>query len=174
MHRKLALTAILAVSLVVTGRAQKTEPPAPELRRPSFSGTWNIDQAATDAANTPTRSAGGRLVSMPTGFPMTIKQTADSIIIERPGGDGGATITTTYKLDGVEREVRIGPSTAKAKARWDSDKIVIETVRTGQDGPPVTTIAIYAIDKDGVLWVETKAPQGTTRRAYKRSPGETA
>ncbi|HYN09644.1 MAG TPA: hypothetical protein VES67_19840 [Vicinamibacterales bacterium] len=159
MHRTLALTAIVAVALAVPAYAQKKD----------FSGTWSIDQAATDAANTPARSAGGRLVSSPTGFPMTIKQTADSLVIERRGGDGGATNTTTYKLDGVEREVRIGQGNAKAKARWDGDKIVIETVRAGQDGTPVTTIATYAIDLNGVLWVETKAPQGTSKRAYKRS-----
>ena len=159
MHRTLALTTLVAIALAFPGDAQKQD----------FSGTWNIDEAATAAANTPTRSAGGRLVSSPTGFPMTIRQTADSIAIERRGGDGGGTITTIYKLDGVEREVRIGQGAVKAKARWDVDKIVIETVRPGQDGAPATTIATYAIDRDGVLWVETKAPQGTTRRAYKRS-----
>ena len=149
MHRTLALAAILAVALVVTGIAQKKE----------FSGTWDIDwKKATNAANMPTvtTTGRGRLVSAPTGGLMTIKQTADSFSIERPGGDGGKMITTAYKLDGVERDVTTSQGKAKARARWDGDKIVIETQRTGQDGTQVpTTLTWYAIDKDGVLWVET-------------------
>jgi len=154
MGRRLALTTLLAAALVVTSHAQKT----------SFSGAWTIDQAATDAANTPTKTAGGRLTTMPTGFPMTITHTADSFAIERRAGDTGARVTTTYKLDGIEREVRTSQGTAKAKAWWDGDKIVIETVGAGS----VTTTVTYAIDKGGVLWVETKSPQGTTKRAFRK------
>ena len=102
---------------------------------------------------------------MPTGFPMTITHTADSFAIERRGGDGGAPITTTYKLDGIEREVKTSQGTAKAKARWDGEKIVIETIGAGQ----VSTTLTYAIDKDGVLWVETTTPQGTTKRAFRKT-----
>jgi hypothetical protein len=161
MHRCVALAAILAVTLVVTAWAEEKD----------FSGTWNIDQAVTDAANSPaapTTSRGG-LRSAPTGFPITIRQTRDSFVIERRGGDGSATVTTTYKLDGIERDVKTSQGTAKAKARWDGDKIIIETFRAGQDGSHLPTTSTYAIDEAGILWVETKTPQGTTRRAYKRS-----
>ena len=165
MHRKLALTAILAVALAVTGYAQKKD----------FSGTWTLDQAATDAAATTTTApapppgggpGGGRMGGM--GSPMTIKQTADSLSIERTGR-GGTPMTTIYKLDGSEQEVPMGQMTAKVKAKWDGDKIVIETTRAGQDGTPMTTTATYALDKDGVLWVETKGGMGTQKRAYKKT-----
>src|SRR5258708_5977211 len=164
MHRKLALTAILAVALAVTGYAQKKD----------FSGTWTLDQAATDAAATTTTAPappagggpGGRMGGM--AGPMTIKQTADSLSIER-AGRGGTPVTTTYKLDGSEQEVPMGQATAKVKAKWDGDKIVIETTRAGQDGTPVTTTGTYALDKDGVLWVETKGGMGPTNRAYKNT-----
>jgi hypothetical protein len=165
MHRKLALTAILAVALAVTGYAQKKD----------FSGTWTLDQAATDAAATTTTApapppgggpGGGRMGGM--AGPMTIKQTADSLSIER-AGRGGNPMTTTYKLDGSEQEIPMGPATAKVKAKWDGDKIVIETTRAGQDGTPVTATATYALDKDGVLWVETKSPMGSMKRAYKKT-----
>jgi len=99
---------------------------------------------------------------------MTIKQTADSLSIERTGR-GGNTNTTTYKLDGSEQEVTMGRATAKVKAKWDGDKIVVETTRTGQNGTPVTTWATYAMDDKGLLWVETKNPQGTTKRAFKKT-----
>jgi hypothetical protein len=164
MHRKFALTAILAVALAVTGYAQKKD----------FSGTWTLDQAATDAASTTTTAPppppGGGGMPGRGGMqgPMTIKQTADSLSIER-AGRGGTPMTTTYKLDGSEQEVPMGQATAKVKARWDGDKIVIETSRAGQDGTPMTTTATYALDKDGVLWVESKGGMGTQKRAYKKS-----
>ena len=168
MQRKLALTAILAVALAVTGYAQKKD----------YSGTWNVDQALTDAAATTTTTAappagggggGGGRQGGGGGATFTIKQTGDSLAIERPGRGGGAATTTTYKLDGSEQEVAMGQATAKVKAKWDGDKIVMETTRAGQDGAPMTTTATYSIDKDGVLWVETKAAMGTTKRAYKKT-----
>src|SRR5437868_7102539 len=165
MHRKLALTAILAVALAVTGYAQKKD----------YSGTWNVDQALTDAAATTTTAppagggGGGGGRGGGGGATFTIKQTGDSFAIERPGRGGGAPTTTTYKLDGSEQEIPMGQATAKAKAKWDGDKIVIDTTRAGQDGSPMTTTATYSIDKDGVLWVETKTPMGTQKRAYKKT-----
>ena len=164
MHRKLALTAVLAVALAVTGYAQKKD----------FSGTWTLDQAATDAAATTTTATtppagggagggGGRGMA----GPITIKQTADALTIERQGPNGA--VSTVYKLDGTESEITMGRGTAKAKARWDADKIVIEQTRTGQDGAPVTSWTTYALDAKGMLWIETKNPQGTTKRAFKKT-----
>jgi hypothetical protein len=169
MHRKFALTAILAVALAVTSYAQKKD----------FSGTWTLDQAATDAAATTTTAPppppsgggmpGGRMGrGMGAQGPLTIKQTADSLSIER-AGRGGNPMTTTYKLDGSEQEVPMGQATAKVRAKWDGDTIVIETIRSGQDGTPMTMTATYSLDKDGVLWVETKGGMGTQKRAYKKS-----
>ena len=165
MYRKLALTAVLAVALAVTGYAQKKD----------FSGTWTLDQAATDAAATTTTTTttggggggGGMRGGGGTG-PLTIKQTADSLSIERQGR-GGTPTTTTYKLDGSEQEIAMGQATIKAKAKWDGDKIAIETVRPGQDGTPVSGWTIYSIDDKGVLWVETKGAQGSVKRAYKKT-----
>ena len=166
MKRKLGLTAALVVALAISGYAQK---------KPDFSGAWAPDQAATDAANASTTTAappaggGGGGGGRGGGGAMTIKQTGDSLAIERPGRGGGAPTTITYKLDGSEQEVPMGQATAKVKAKWDGDKIVMETTRAGQDGTPTTTTATYSIDKDGVLWVETKAAMGTTKRAFKKS-----
>lgn len=171
MYRKLALTAVLAVALAVTGYAQKKD----------FSGTWTLDQAATDAAaatttttttttSTATTTGGGggaRGGGMGTG-PLTIKQTADSLSIESQGR-GGNTQTRTYKLDGTEQEIAMGQMTVKAKAKWDGDKIVIEQVRPGQDGAPVTTWQTFTLDDKGVLWVEQKTPNATTKRAYNKT-----
>jgi hypothetical protein len=165
MHRKLALTAVLAVALAVTGYAQKKD----------FSGTWTLDTEASAAANastttTPPAGGGGGGGGMRGGGagPITIKQTADSLSIERQGR-GGTPTTTTYKLDGSEQEITMGPATVKAKAKWDGDKIAVEVTRAGQDGTPVTTWTIYALDDKGQLWVENKSPNGSRKSVYKKT-----
>src|SRR6187200_748664 len=87
MKRKLALTAAFVVALAISGYAQK----------PDFSGAWAPD---VDPAAAPAGGGGGR----GGGGPMTVKQTATELSIERAGRQGGAPTTTTYKLDGTETE----------------------------------------------------------------------
>jgi len=159
MKRKLVTTAALVAALAMVGYAQK---------KPDFSGTWAVDQTATDAANTSTPAAtGGGGGGRGMAGPMTIKQTGDTLSIERQGRNGAQ--TTAYKLDGTEQEIAMGQATIKAKAKWDGDKIVVETVRPGQDGTPMPSTITYSLDKDGTLWVENKTANGTRKTAYKKS-----
>ena len=159
MKRKLVTTAALVAALAMVGYAQK---------KPDFSGTWAVDQTATDAANTSTPAAtGGGGGGRGMAGPMTIKQTGDTLSIERQGRNGAQ--TTAYKLDGTEQEIAMGQATIKAKAKWDGDKIVVETVRPGQDGTPMSSTITYSLDKDGNLWVENKTANGTRKTAYKKS-----
>ena len=162
--KKLAMTAAIVAAVAVSGYAQK---------KPDFSGTWAVDQAATDAANpapaTPPAGGGGGggMRGGGMGGPITIKQTADTLSIERQGRNGPQ--TAAYKLDGSETEIAMGQATVKAKAKWDGDKIVIEQTRAGQDGTPMTTTVTYSLDKDGNLWTENKTANGTRKTAYKKS-----
>ena len=158
MKRKLVTTAALVAALAMVGYAQK---------KPDFSGTWAVDQTATDAANTSTPAATGGGGGRGIAGPMTIKQTGDTLSIERQGRNGAQ--TTAYKLDGTEQEIAMGQATIKAKAKWDGDKIVVETVRPGQDGTPMSSTITYSLDKDGNLWVENKTANGTRKTAYKKS-----
>src|SRR6476646_9904103 len=103
MRRKLGLTAALVVALAVAGYAQK----------PDFSGTWTPDVDPNAAAAPAGGGGGGR----GGGGPMTVKQTADSLSVERQGRNGA--MTTTYKLDGSEQDVQMGQGTAKVSAKWD-------------------------------------------------------
>jgi hypothetical protein len=158
MKRNLALTAVLAVALAVTGYAQKKD----------FSGTWTMDQEATTAANPAATGGGGGGGGMRGGGgPITIKQTADSLSIERQGRQGAQ--TTTYKLDGTEQEIAMGQNTIKAKAKWDGDNIVIDQTRPGQDGTPMTSTITYSLDDKGMLWMETKTANGSRKVAYKKT-----
>ena len=140
--RTLGISAALVVALAVSGYAQK---------KPDLSGTWTV-------------GGGGRGFGM-TG-PITIKQTADSVSIEGQGRQGA--MTRTYKLDGTETEIPMGPVTAKGKAKWDGDKLVIETTREGQNGT-VTTSATYSLNSDGSLTVVMKTPQGERKNVYKKT-----
>jgi hypothetical protein len=114
MRRKFALTAVLAVALAVVGYAQK----------PDFSGTWTPDEAAAAPGGAPAGGGGGGGGRGMAG-PITVKQTADSLTVERQGRNGA--MSTGYKLDGSESEITMGQMTAKATAKWDGSKLVITT-----------------------------------------------
>jgi hypothetical protein len=157
MKRKLGMAAALVVALAVSGYAQK---------KPDFSGTWTVDTEKSDPAPAGGPGGGGRGPGMM--GPLTIKQTADSLSIESQGRQGNPQ-TRTYKLDGSEHEVTFGQMTAKAKARWDGDKIVIETTRNGRDGTPFTTSVTYSLNADGTLTADNKTPMGSRKVVYKKT-----
>jgi hypothetical protein len=146
MRRTLGLTAVLVVALAVAGYAQK----------PDFSGTWTPDVAA-DATTTTPPAGGGRGMA----GPITIKQTADALTIERTTGRGP--ITQTYKLDGSESDITMGQMTAKASAKWDGDKLVI-TMKT-DNGESTQTYSLA----DGKLTVERTGGRGPSKTVYKKT-----
>ena len=58
--------------------------------------------------------------------PMTVKQTGDTLTVEREGRNGVQ--TTTYKLDGSEsRRCRWARRRRRSRAKWDGSKLVITT-----------------------------------------------
>jgi hypothetical protein len=143
MKRKLGMTAALVVALAMTGYAQKAD----------FSGTWTPDVAA-DAATT----GGGRGM----GGPMTVKQTATELSVERQGRNGAT--TTTYKLDGTEFEVAgRGGAMMKATAKWDGAKLVITTKTDNGDQVQTWSVA------DGKLTVERAGQNGPIKQVYKKA-----
>ena len=83
-------------------------------QRPDFSGTWGA----------PAGCCGAELALAP----MTVKQTADALTIERTMGDASATLI--YKLDGSpSRNVLTGPSGQEvdimSTAAWDGGRLTI-------------------------------------------------
>jgi hypothetical protein len=159
MTRRLAVAAVCAVALTVTGYAQK---------KPDFSGTWVPDSSATSGANA---APAGGASSASGGGELVIKQTAETLTIERKGPSGVQ--TQSYKLNGTEQEVTSGQLKMKVKPRWEGDKIALEITRAAQDGTMFTTTTTYSIDKDGLLWLETPTQMGTRKVAYKKKPAET-
>ena len=142
----LIATAILAVATIAW--AQK----------PDFSGTWTLDAAASDATGT---GGGGQGGGRGMGGPMTVKQTEDTLTIERPGR-GGASMTQTYKLDGSETDITMGQMTAKSSAKWDGDKLVITTKSERGESTQTWSMA------DGTLTIESTGVRGPSKRVYKK------
>jgi len=146
MRRKLGLTAVLVVALAVAGYAQK----------PDFSGTWapDVDPAAAAPAGGGGGGRGG-------GGPMTVKQTGDSLSVERQGRNGA--MTTTYKLDGSEQDVQMGQGTAKVSAKWDGNKLVITTKTEQGEGTQTWSLA------DGKLTIDRTGGRGPSKTVYKKT-----
>ena len=128
-------------------------------QKPDFSGTWTLDPEASGAPPAGTGGGGGGMRGG--GGPMTVKQTADTLSVERQGR-GGA-MTTVYKLDGSEQEVKMGENTAKVSAKWDGNKIVITTKTDQGEGTQTWSLA------GGVLTIEGTGGRGPSKRVYKKS-----
>ena len=143
MKRKFGIAAALVVALAITGYAQK----------PDFSGTWTPDVAADAAGG----GGGGRMG----GGPMTVKQTADTLTIERQGQQG--TMTQSYKLDGSETEMTMGQMTGKASAKWDGNNLVITT--KSERGEQTQTWSMA----DGKLTIQRTGGRGPSTMTYKKT-----
>jgi hypothetical protein len=137
------MTAVLAVALAVVGYAQK----------PDFSGTWTPEPAADAGGG----GGGGRGMA----GPMTVKQTADALTVERQGRNGQ--MSTTYKLDGSESEITMGQMTAKASAKWDGSKLVITTKTDNGEQTQTWSLA------GDTLTVERTGGRGPAKMTYKKT-----
>ena len=87
---KLARTGLIAAAILAVSSVAFAQ-------KPDFSGTWTPDAPAAAPA-APAGGGGGRGGGM--GGPMTVKQTATELTIERTMGENKT--TATYKLDGTE------------------------------------------------------------------------
>jgi hypothetical protein len=137
-------------------------------QKPDFSGTWTPDAAAAPAGTAGAAPAGapaggGGQMGGGRGMagPMTVKQTADTLTIEREGRNG--TMTTSYKLDGSETEVAMGQATAKVTAKFDGNKLVI-TQKTEQ-GESTQTWSLTG----GTLTIERTGGRGPSTTTYKKT-----
>jgi len=125
-------------------------------QKPDFSGSWAPDVPADAAAG----GGGGR----GGGGPMTVKQTATELTVERAGRGGGAPMATVYKLDGSETKVMMGQmGEAAATAKWDGNKLVI-TTKAGEN----TTTQTWSLDA-GVLTIDRTGGRGPSTTKYKKT-----
>jgi hypothetical protein len=137
-------TAVLAVATMAFAQA-----------KPDFSGTWAPDEAAATAGG---GGGGGRGMA----GPMSVKQTADTLTIERTMGDNK--VTQTYKLDGSEsKNAGRGGAEMVSTAKWDGSKLVI-TTKTDQ-GDQVQTWSL----EGGTLSIDRTGGRGAGKMTYKKT-----
>ena len=140
--------------------------------KPDFSGTWTLDpeasgMAAPGGAPAGTGGGGGR----GGGGPLSVKQTADALTIERTMGENK--VVTTYKLDGTESKNTMpgrgggAPTEAVSVAKFDGGKLVINTKRD-MGGQTVETTETWSV-AGSVLTIESTGGRGPAKRVYKKT-----
>jgi hypothetical protein len=135
-------TAVFAVATMAFAQA-----------KPDFSGSWAPEMDPAAAAG-----GGGRGMA----GPMTVKQTATDLTVERQGR-GGNTMATTYKLDGSESKITLGQNEGTATAKWDGDKLVITTKVGENENTQTWSLAA------GALTIERTGGRGAGKMTYKKT-----
>ncbi len=108
--------------------------------RPGFSGTWRMDPARSESAHQGVPIESSMLVIRLKDAGLTIETTRSE-----SGKPAAFHETLNLRLDGSETTtVGDGGVTVTAKAHWDGDKLVVETVRS-IEGSTVTTLYVHAL-----------------------------
>jgi hypothetical protein len=146
-------------------------------QKPDFSGTWTLDPAASDQPGGGGGGApggggggggrGGGRGGLGQGG--TVKQTADTLTVERTIGENK--ITSTYKLDGSESKNtmmgRGGQSVESVStAKFDGQTLVITTKMDMGNGPQESTQKWLV--SGSTLTIETTNARGTQKMVYKK------
>ncbi len=148
MKRLVLLVAVMALAVTGVAFAQA---------KPDFSGTWTLDPSKSD------QMGGGGMGRGP-GGPMTIKQTATEVVVERTMG--GEPVTQTYKLDGTESVNTVRQMQAKSKASIEGGKLVIKTTMETPNGTMEST-GTYTLSADGKeLTVLNVSARGERKAVY--------
>jgi hypothetical protein len=144
---KLARTGIIAAAVLAVATLAFAQ------AKPDFSGTWTpeVDPAAATGG-------GGRGMG---GGPLTVKQTATELTVDSQGRGGPQ--TRVYKLDGTETKITMGQNEATATAKWEGNKLVINT-KFGENAQTQT----WSLD-GGVLTIERTGGRGPSKTVYKKT-----
>ena len=147
--------------------------------KPDFSGTWTLDPEASGMAapapggapaGTGGGGGGGRGGGALGNGPATVKQTGDTLTIERTMGENK--VVTTYKLDGTEsKNTMMGrggtPMESVSVAKFDGAKLTITTKRD-MGGQMVETTETWSV-AGPVLTIESTGGRGPQKRVYKKT-----
>ena len=161
---KLARVGVIAAAVLAVATlawAQKAD----------FSGTWTLDAEASGAPAGGGGGGGGRGGGRGGGLGQggTVKQTADTLTVERTIGENK--VTANYKLDGTEsKNSMMGRGGAAVEqtstAKWDGQALVITTKMDMGNGPQESTQR-WTVN-GSVLTIETTNARGTQKMVYKK------
>jgi len=138
-------------------------------QRPDFSGNWTLDADASGGAP----GGGGRgrgRGGMGLGQAATVKQTADTLTVERTIGENK--VVSTYKLDGTEsKNTMMGRGGNQMESvsvsKWDGQTLTI-TSKQEMGGQTFESTQRWSL-AGNVLTVETTNARGTQKMVYKKS-----
>jgi hypothetical protein len=134
-------------------------------QKPDFSGTWTLDPSSTQAGG---GNDGGGGSALGNGL-ATVKQTAETLTIQRTMG--GDPVTLTYQLDGTgSRNTLEGgdgqPVDSFSIVKWDGPRLTIVT-KQESDGKLVEGTQVWTV-AGNTLTVEIASARGTQKRIYKK------
>jgi len=142
--------------------------------KPDFSGTWTLDAEASGVTAPPAGGGGrggmgGGRGGGALGNGATIKQTADTVTVERTVGENK--VVTTYKLDGTEsKNTMMGrggtPMESVSTAKFDGGKLVIAS-KQDMRGRTIESTSVWTVS-GSTLTVESTNARGTQKRIYKK------
>jgi hypothetical protein len=135
-------------------------------QKPDFSGTWTLDPEASGMAAGTGGGGAGRGGGGGLGMGGTVKQTADTLTVERTMGDNK--MTATYKLDGSEStNTMMGRGGQQMESvstvKFDGNKMIITSKVGENESTQVWSLA------GNVLTIETTSARGTQKRVYKKT-----
>ena len=138
--------------------------------KPDFSGTWTLDAEASGMTAPPAGGGGGGgRGGGALGNGATIKQTADTLTVERTVGENK--VVTTYKLDGTEsKNTMMGrggtPMESVSTVKFDGPRLVI-TSKQDMGGQTFESTSVWTVS-GSTLTVESTNARGTQKRIYKK------
>ena len=155
---KLARVGLIAAAILAVAMAAWAQ-------TPDFSGTWTLDPSSAPAGGGNEGSGGSALGN----GPATVKQTAQTLTIQRTMG--GDTVTLTYQLDGTgsRNMLEAGdgrPVDSLSIVKWDGPKLTIVTKQESDSGLAEATQVWTVVGN--TLTVETASRRGTQKRIYKK------
>lgn len=142
--------------------------------KPDFTGTWKLNVEASTLQPPPGSPDGvkGRPAEgSPMLEPMTVKQTASSLVVTMPFYD--AVVTTTYSLTGA-KSLNPKPAgggamvDAESVTKWDGDKLVVTTTWPGPRGT-IRVTETWSLDS-GRLVLGVVNGSGTWTKVYNPAP----
>ncbi|MDQ3348531.1 MAG: hypothetical protein M3545_11240 [Acidobacteriota bacterium] len=140
--------------------------------KPDFSGTWTLDAEASGMTAPPAGGGGGMGGGRgggALGNGATVKQTADTLTIERTVGENK--VVTTYKLDGTEsKNTMMGrggtPMESVSTAKFDGSRLVVAS-KQDMGGRTIESTSVWTVS-GSTLTVESTNARGTQKRIYKK------
>lgn len=158
---KLRISGLITVGLAIALLATASLTPAP-LRaqahkpRPDFSGTWVFDAGATDGAASPGRNGTNIF-----GASFVARQNDKTLTFDITVAPNVPVVQASYALDGTPMKnvsppqtLGAAPIVVTATAKWDDDKLIIESRSQQPGGRGRGAPAVVDVVSTRTIWLD--------------------